>query len=355
VDFQGRKSGASSETLRVQVRSSGDPYDSPTGDVLGEVTIPEANLTANAGWNTATFTSPVRGLVLHRMYSLVWRGTTGDSGNAARLLTNDSGSTSVNESSDGGASWTYMPSRQTYYRVYGTYTSPGSSYNVTRNFAARVNVMLQAGDATHSRINASIPLANTPELLSAYWRTDFDSDPTTTDATRDGVADWAMASGTFNTANLVNGIWMASGALESRAKNDFTKNTFVDVRCRNTSVGGNGAVIQIHADRQGGTHAPLFVRLQLQSDGSQTFTLYGKSSDAANVSLFQRENLSSDFIRFRLTILPANNLVNLTIDEEDQGTFSYYTYAPSTDDRFLTFYANTSNAEFDYAEMRLVE
>ena len=178
---------------------------------------------------------------------------------------------------------------------------------------------------------------NRPELLSAYWRTDFDGNPTTLDVTRDGTSDWTMASGTFNVATLVDGIWMASGAIESRPKNNFTTNTIVDVRCRNTSVGGNGAVVQIHADRQGGTHAPLMVRVQRQSDGSQTLTLYGKSNDATDVVLFQRKNLSSDFVRYRLTILPANNVVNLAINDEDQGTFSYPTYAPTGDDRFLTF------------------
>jgi hypothetical protein len=216
-------------------------------------------------------------------------------------------------------------------------------------------VVLQAGQDSASRVNASIPLENRPELLSAYWRTDFDFDPTTADVTRDGVADWAMASGTFNTANLVGGVWQATGALESRSKNDFAANTIVDVRCRNTSLGGNGTVVRINADRQGGTHSPLAVQLQRQSDFTQTLTLYGKSSDAANVQLFERKNLPSGLIRYRLTILPANNRVNLAIEDEDQGTFSYPTYAPTTDDRFLTLYSDTSSSEFDYVEIRIPE
>jgi hypothetical protein len=271
----------------------------------------------------------------------------------------------------GGATWEYTSSAQMNYRIWGTYTTSGSTYNVTRNYASRVNVELQAGSASSSRINASVPLVNVPELLSAYWRADFDPDPTTNaplnpttlDVTRDGVADWAMASGTFNMAKLVNGVWQATGALESRPKNNFTTNTIVEVRCRNTSVGGNGAVLQINADRQDGTHAPLFVRVQQQADASQTLTLYGKSNDATDVVLFRRTNLpkydasvaSSGFIRYRLTILPASNVVNLAIEDEDQGTFSYPTYAPSTDDRFLTLYTDTSNSEFDYVELRVAE
>jgi hypothetical protein len=355
IDFQGSKNSSPGTTLRVQIRSAGDPYDCPTGEVLGEVAVPQESLSAAAGWNSATFTSPIRGLALHRNYSLAWRGTDGESGTPLRLLTDDNAATSVHESSNAGATWTYMPARRTYYRIYGTYTSPGTTVNVTRNYATRVNVVLQAGENTSSRVDASIPLENKPELLTAYWRTDFDFDPTTADITYDSLADWAMASGTFDSTTLVDGVWQASGAIESRARNDFKTNTIVEVRCRNTAVGGNGAVVRINADRQAGTHAPLEVRLQRQSDGTQTLTLYGKSNDATYVQLFERKNLPDSLIRYRLTILPADNLVNLAIEDEDQDTYSYPTYAPSSDDRFLTLYSDTSSSEFDYAELRIPE
>jgi hypothetical protein len=127
----------------------------------------------------------------------------------------------------------------------------------------------------------------------------------------------------------------------------------VEVRCRNTSVGGNGAVILINADRAAGVYAPLLVYLQKQSDGSQTLTLNGKTSDTSTSQLFTCPKLSSGFVRIRLTILPTNNLVNLQINDEDEGTFTYPTYAPTAaTDGYLKLYADTSSAEFDYAELR---
>ena len=79
----------------------------------------------------------------------------------------------------------------------------------------------------------------------------------------------------------ISGVWQPAVALESRPLHDFTGITTISVSCRNTSVGGNGAVIQIHADRQGGTHAPILCYVQLQSDGTQSLTLHGKSSDCS--------------------------------------------------------------------------
>jgi hypothetical protein len=228
----------------------------------------------------------------------------------------------------------------------------------TRSFASRAAILLQPTEATQSRIDASIPLENEPELLSAYWRADFDPtlpDPTILDLTNDGTFDWAMSSGSFNTGNVSGGVWNASGALESRPLNDFTDTTVVDVRCRNTSVGGNGAVVQINADRQGGQHAPILVQLQLQADGSQTLTLSGKSNDTTNVTLFLRKYLANDFVRFRLTVMPQTNVVNLEINGENQGSFVYPTYAPSANNGFVTFYTDTSTSQFDYVEVRVVE
>jgi hypothetical protein len=359
VKFQGSRYISANETLRVQIRPSGDPYDSPASKLLGEIAIPESYITGSIGLNTATFSSPVRGLSLGRLYDLVWTGTTGEANVPLSLVVDDNASASlvnVNESSDAGASWQYVQGRQVFYEVWGTYTKPGMPASVTRNFATRVAVVLQTGDATHSRVDASVPLENAPELLSAYWRADFDSDPTALDLTRDGTLDWKLTNGgSFNVSSLVGGIWHANAPIQTQPLNNFTNVTTVEARCRNTSVGGNGAVLQIGTDWAGGFHAPLFFRLQLQSDGTQTLTLFGKSNDLTNVSLFQCPKLSNGFVTVRLTVLPASNVVNLQINGEDQGTFTYPFYAPSADDRYLTVYNDTSSAEFDYVEVRVGE
>jgi hypothetical protein len=352
IDFVGLKIGTYTETLLVQLRRAGDPYNGPTSNVLGQVSIPEASLTATLGWNTATFASPITGLPLHRRFNIVLAGV--GSGAAIRLLANDTAASGVLESSDAGASWSYISNRQIYYRLYGSYNTPGSQYSVTRNIVRQIQLALRTGDQGYARVDASVPLLNRPEQLAKYWRVDFDSNPTTHDCDRDGTADWAVTGGgSFDTNNLAYGVWTATDALESRPLNDFTGVTTIDVGFRNTSVGGNGAVVQIDADRQSGVHAPIRAYLQLKSDGTQTLSLYGKSSDATNVPLFSRSNLPNEMIRMRLKIVPANNVVNLQINDEDQGSFVYSTYAPTTNDRFLKLYADTSAAQFDYAEVRV--
>jgi hypothetical protein len=275
-------------------------------------------------------------------------------GQSLKLAAYDGGPVGDYESADGGASWKYISPRAVFGRVYGTFTTAGSTYAVTRNYVQYVRLALQAGSQSHARIDSSIPLRNTPELLSGYWRTDFDRNPATTNANGDASSDWAVTGGgTFDTTKLNAGIWTATGGIETRPLSDFTTTTTLEARCRNTSVGGNGAVVAIYADREGGKYAPLLVYLQKQSDGSQTLTLNGRTSDATTQQLFSRTGLSSGFVRFRVTIVPQSDIVNLAINDEDQGTFTYPRYAPtSTSDRYLTVSTDTSSSEFDYVELR---
>jgi hypothetical protein len=95
--------------------------------------------------------------------------------------------------------------------------------------------------------------------------------------------------------------------------------------------------------------------VKLQADGTQTLTLLGKTSDSNSLTLFTYPRLSNDFVSFRLTIVPHLDLVNLHINDEDQGSYAYPVYAPSTSDRYVTLYADASLAEFDYADVRVTE
>jgi hypothetical protein len=354
IDFHGMRNGSATETLTVQLRPSGDPYETPTSNVLGQATIAESSITTSPGFNTVTFPSPVRDLVFQRAYEMVFLQQSG-SGSALNLTVNDTLASGVLESYDAGASWTYMTTRQIFGRVYGTYTTPGPSYNVTRNYVSYIRLALQSGSLSSARIDTSIPLRNSPELLATYWRTDFDRSPAATNANGDTTTDWAVTGGgAFDTTKLVNGVWTATGAIETRPLSDFTTTTIVEARCRNTSVGGNGAVVAMYVDRQNGVYAPLLVYVQKQSDGTQTLTLYGKTSDTLYKQLCSCSRLSSGFVRFQLTVLPANHVVNLQINGEDQGSFTYPRYSPtSTSDRYLTAYADTSSAEFDYIDVRV--
>ena len=153
IDYYARQNSSATETLAIQVRPAGEPYDAPTGNVLGQATVAESSITSSDGWNTLTFPTPIRDLSLSRRYSLVFLQPSG-SGSAARIPYSDTTATGVSDSTDGGASWQYVNTRQMYARIYGSYTTPGTSYNVTRNYVSSVRLALQTGSQGYSRVDA---------------------------------------------------------------------------------------------------------------------------------------------------------------------------------------------------------
>jgi hypothetical protein len=229
---------------------------------------------------------------------------------------------------------------------------------------------LQTGVATHSRVDASIPLLTRPEKLAAYWRTNFDENPTTIDVDGSGEVDgdnllqpdWVATNGatflvTAGPGQLTNGTWYANGNLATNPANDFTTVTVVEARCKNMAASGNADVLQINADRQGGTYAPLIVRMQRRLDGTQTLSLLGNSTavpltaQAGSIlSTSTVDNLVDDYVRFRLTILPAANTVILQINGTDVGTFAYVPHGPVAADRSVRI---GGGAKFDYVEVRV--
>ena len=301
------------------------------------------------------FDTPVRGLALHRKYALVWAGVGGD---AARFLYTDSTPSGVFESNDGGATWQLHEHAADVlplaWHVHAARHEPRSHAGT---YVSHVQLTLQSGGQSHARVDTSVPLVNLPGELSCVLANRLRPRP------HEHRLEWrrihrlgnGRRGASFDSAKLIGGVWHAIGALETRPLNDFTKTTIVEVRCRNTSVGGNGAVVQISADRQSGLHAPLTVIVKLQADGTQTLTLLGKTSDSSSVTLFSYPRLSNDFVSFRLTIVPHLDLVNVHINDEDQGTYTYPVYVPSTRDRYVTLYADASLAEFDYVDVRVTE
>ncbi len=191
------------------------------------------------------------------------------------------------------------------------------------------------------RIDSAVSLLNRPELLSAYWRADFDlgTDPTTIDLDRSGDFDWVRTGGEFHT-NPVN---------------DFTGVTVVEARCRDTSTATSGGpAVRINADRQAGTWGSIGVRVDLQNDGSQTLTLF---QGAAETPLRVVENLAAEPITFRVTIDPTIDAIVLVVNNQDIGaiysqTYLYIPYAATGTRRFVAI-SDDPTAVFDYVEVRV--
>jgi hypothetical protein len=350
VDFYGRRNGASNTTLLVQLRSGGAPNNGPTSEVLGATSVADTALTPASGWNSLAFSTPIRGLSLSQRYNIVWASSNLSVACVLHYVdTTPSGGVSETSGSDPGATWQYYSSRYVFYRLWGTYTTAGTPVDVTRSRLSSVNVTLQTDNASHARIESGIALENGPELVSSVWRADFEPDepdPTAIDLDGDDNLDWAMASGSFAVNTVSGGMWTVSGAIQSRPLNNFTDVTCIDARCR------LGGVLRINADRQGGTHGPLIVRV-VSASGRQTLTLSGETAAATEKVLATVERLPTNWVRYRLLIVPQQNCVRLLVNDRTIGTYAYPTYNTNTAERFISI--SGAGAQFDFVEATVAD
>ncbi|MBC8870184.1 MAG: hypothetical protein H8E44_12245 [Planctomycetes bacterium] len=352
VEFVARIESAAIAEATVQLRpATGDCK--PTSTVLAEVPMYESALSSSYTWETFTFAnapmlSPNAGICL------VIKRISGSS--AGRIRYDDYGGIGRVWTYNSGASWSISSADDSMqYKVYGKYKQPGDTQTVTRRYLTGVDLSMQIGDSGYSKVNTGTNLLNTPELLSAYWKVDFDADPTTADADFDGSSDWTEESGSFNTASLVGGVWQADQsdgvALRTLPDNDFTESTTVDIKCRNTSVGGLGANFWMHFDRTGGDYGEVYTSVALQTDGTQTARIY--SGDGTNDALLlDVPDLSSDFVHIRLVIVPDTDLVAVWVNQVFRGTFDYFRFNNHSK-RYFIAQPSGSDAEFDYISVRV--
>lgn len=350
IDFYGRRVGANSSSLLVQLRSSGAPNNGPTSEVIGAATVLDTALSASSAWNSLSFASPLRGLSLTQRYNIVLASANSTPCcNLHYIDSTPSGGVSETSGSDPGATWQYNSARYIFYRLWGTYSTAGTPVDVTHSRLSSVNVTLQTDDASHSRIESAVSLENEPQLVSSVWRADFEPaapDPTAIDLDGDDNLDWEMASGSFAVNTVSNGMWTMSGAIQSRPLNNFTDVISIDARCR------LGGVLRINADRSGGTHGPLIVRV-VSASGKQTLTLSGETAASTEKVLAAVERLPTNWVRYRLLIVPQQNCVRLMVNDRTIGTYTYPTYNTNTAERFIS--VSGAGAQFDYVEATIAD
>ena len=318
VSFQAKQDGATDGQIRVQIRTPAADH-TPTTTVLEEKTLNESALSTAYSWQNIAFDN-VAGLAPSAGLCLVLQYGAGG-GNMAKVYYENFGGSDRLPTSNGDAGWTCDSNRSLYYCAYGKVVTPGPVQTATRQYVTAVRLALQSGTDSAARVDGAARTLNAPEVLAAVWELDFDRNPTTLDVNGDGMADWVRADHQpFNPATLSGGVWLADAALNTQPNADFSTLTTVDVRFRNTSMGGSGAMVSINADWTGGTCAPLLGDLRLQADNTQTLTVYGKSDSATLVRLLTVPGLSNGFVTLRLLIDPSLNTVNAHVNDVDQGT-----------------------------------
>ena len=350
VKFMTRKNLIPGVTL-VQLR----PVDvnlKPTGTVLEQYTMVDTLLGLTYGWQEFAFTHIDR-IAPNGAIALVLQWQSGIYPATVQLNTGVAQLTST----DSGATWAYQSGKSLQSQLYAKLTRSGASQYAISKYLLAMAVALRLNGSGNPTIQTTAQALNHPELLWGLWELKFDKTPTGVDVNGDGLFDWVVhGGGSFDTASMAGGTWTTSAAgLDTAPGCDFANLTVVDVRFRNTTVGGSGAGFSMNAARSGSTCAPVLAYARLQADGTQTLTVYRKTSDAASEVLMKIPNLSSQFVDLHLIIDPVASSVGITVNNVQYGTFGFTTFSSSDNSRTASIFASGSTAQFQYVRVRVME
>lgn len=289
-----------------------------------------------------SLSSPVQDLSPFDSYALVFKW--GD--DAGGELVYDDADTGYLKSYNSGADWTLYSDRALRHAVKGRVITPGTPLEVTRRWIKEVEISLQVDANTNSRIASRFQLTNRPEVLSGYHHIDFSSDPTEHDTDGDETVDWiSQAGGGFYGDSLFDGVWTVDSVLQSEMTSGRSLPIHIAAVWSSTATGTEGVTMILTAPVSASRYCVFKVGNNLQSDGTQTITLYdyvGSIYTAKEVV----SKVTSGMVEVQLYFDPTTQLVRLMVDDVDFGAFQISSHSASLSTAALSLAADASG-EFD--------
>jgi hypothetical protein len=111
----------------------------------------------------------------------------------------------------------------------------------------------------------------------------------------------------------------------------------------------------INADWSGSSCAALDAVVKLQADGTQTLTVRHEPTTSQKQALVTVAWLPADIVTLRLLIDPSLNTVNVSVNGEENGTYTYATSQQTTGLHAARLVGSAGDAEFDYVSIRVGE
>ncbi len=351
VRFVARRVDIPTSNLFVQLWPA-DAAGRPIGGAVVQETVHESSLPASMQWHEVTIGSPLR-------------FNPGDSaclvlaendlaGYAASVRTDAGAGPGYVYTGNAGNSWSFDHGSALQHEFVGVYFTPGPDQTLARSYVTRARLALTTGDLAEAHEVTVRPL-NQPELLSRYWRLDFDGDPTAVDANGDGQGDWTTANGQpFDTGDLSDGVWCPTStdpAIDSHPDCDFDEPTTVDVRFRATGT-GSAATVWVNADHGGGKCATIVATLTKQP-GSQTLAVSNMTALHHPALLASVPDLSPGMVELRLLIDPDANTINVRVNGADAGTYGYARSLAYASQPYIRLFSSNGKVVFDELKVRV--
>lgn len=352
-----RYKGSTDGQIDVQLRPV-DDAGLPAAKVLDYARIAESALPSKYAWVDVNFSAwELMAAGAPACLAVVASNNQDDS---AQVLHNDKTGTGYFETRGAETKWASKSNRGVFHYVHGSYFYPGPDQTVARRFVTAVDLDLRTGTDASGAVHTAVRTVNEPEVLRAFWTIDAGENPAF-DRNGDGLADFDTTTALVMNPDLmmdtkIGSSWtvpVVGTVLTSAPNHDFADQTTLELQFRDTNATDKqSAMVCLNLDWSGTTNAQIYAAITLEPDATQTLIVSGSSAARGATQWVKVMDLPTDLVALRLLADPARDSVNVRVNGEDRGTYTYGVTNRLTATEYLQL-APWASADAEFARVRV--
>ena len=285
----------------------------PAAGVVDATDVAESSLASTWAWHQVNYDqggpwSP------GQVAAVTLKKVSGGGKAAAIHIFSQDAASNLHRTYDGGASWIVDndDSAMLHY-AYGTYTTEGPAWTLTRRRVVAVDLSLDPGGGA-AALAASVELTNAPDAVSRR-EADFDADPSKQDLDLDGQTDWKGKDKAFKQSQFAGGVWSLAVEGQINPSNPpLDEPLTLDVWLEDTTADGYAGWAEARFDRGGGTCGQ--VRLSVNRVGStQRFRIELTRAGGGVRTLLEAERPVGVSAKLGVVVDPSGDRVVGSIDD----------------------------------------
>ncbi|MBL8811340.1 MAG: prepilin-type N-terminal cleavage/methylation domain-containing protein [Planctomycetaceae bacterium] len=353
VDYYAKRETYDSATYRFDLDLAGDD-GLPSHEHLYQATLDPSVASSTGGWySVAVSDCPWIDATQPVTLTLTYLD---DSNRLMIVESSASGASGMLTTDESATEW-LRPShnRSLLYRVYGmkrTKAHSDESVSVRRLMFA--NIRLATSALVAQPLHAGAELMNRPFDTTHKALTNFSNWSLTDDSNSDGSVDWNVsATSSPSTSTVASGLWTASSqSLQLNGSIAAGSTVQTHVVCRDTSSATGGIQIRMAVPTTSSSSSvSSLLMLELQSDGSQTLTVYEEASTNVYAKAAQYRSLVSGLQDIHCVMNTSSQTLHVWVNGVWMGAHRIGLISSPSVTATVQIQAGASSCEFDACEV----
>ncbi len=355
VEYYAKRESTGTASYRLDLDLAGDD-GLPSHDHLFRATLDTNAASSTGGWYSVSVSDcPWIDATQPVTLTLTYLA---DSNRLMVVESSASGASGILMTDESATEW-LRPSfnRGLLYRVYGmkrAKTHSDESVSVRRLTLANIRLATSASAA--APLHAGAEFLNRPFDTTRKALTNFSDWSLSDDSNSDGSADWTLSSTSSTSSSTVaSGLWTAlNKSLQLNGSLSAGSTVLTRIVCRDTSSSSGGIQVRMAIPAASGSSSvSSLLTMELQSDGSQTMTVYEEAGTGVYAKVAQYRSLASGLQEIHCLMNPGTQTLHLWVNGVWMGAQRIGLVSSPSVTATVQIQAGESSCEFDACEVSM--